>query len=143
MIHKDEILTVLTPALCWIGTAFATFFMPILWAYWVVIVLVLADTITGVMSAGKESVKNIKSRRAFSLAPKLIVYLLLVTVGAVAELTHKDVPFIKLVLLGVGYIEILSIDENFEKLTGFSFLKKILEAIKKVTKLTRKDYDEN
>lgn len=139
---KNDLLAIIAPACAWIIAAMAAFFIPIMWAYWVVVILVLSDTITGVMAAGKSDIKNIKSRKAFSLAPKLIVYLLLVTVGAVAELTHKDIPFIKLILLGIGYIEVLSIDENFEKIFGFSFIKKLLEAIKSIKDIKHKKDEE-
>lgn len=140
--NKEEFLAIALSALAWVGTMLAAFFTPILWAYGIAIVLVMADTITGVMAAGRATVKDISSKKAFSLVPKLIIYLTLVTVGGAAQYVDSQIPFLKLVLLGVGYIEVWSIDENFEKIFGFSFLKKILEAVKRISQFKRSE-DEN
>jgi hypothetical protein len=71
--------------------------------------------------------------------PKLIFYSLLIIVAHSLNLTiDKQIPFVKLALVGISWIEIKSIDENFKVLFGFSFLDKCLEAGKKLTKFERK-----
>jgi hypothetical protein len=40
-------------------------------------------------------------------------------------------------MFGIGTIEIRSIDENFEKIYGFSFVNRILEALKALSKVKR------
>jgi phage-related holin len=97
------------------------------------------DTITGVMKAGKDTVKNISSKKAFAIVPKLIFYFLLVICAHACEVFVDDqLPLVKLALIGIGWIEIKSIDENFSAIFGFSFLDRTIEAVKSVNKITRK-----
>jgi phage-related holin len=125
--------------LVYFGTAIFSFLAPIEGALWFVVTLVICDTITGIMKAGKSKVENIQSKKAFNLVPKLIFYSLLIIVAHSLNLTiDKQIPFVKLALVGVSWIEIKSIDENFKVLFGFSFLDKCLEAGKKLTKFERK-----
>jgi phage-related holin len=129
--------TVITKTLGYFITGISAFFLPIHWAFWVVIAFVAVDTITGVMAAGKDSVKDIKSRKLFGLVPKTIFYFLLVIVAHSASYIDNQIPFVKLAMFGIGFIEVKSIDENFEKLYGFSFVNKILDALKHLKKVNR------
>lgn len=129
--------SILSKFVTYFGSALLTFFVPITWAFVVVTLLVFADTITGVMKAGKESVKNIQSRKMFAIVPKLIFYFLLIIVAHSCTFIDKDIPFVKLAMFGVAFIEIKSIDENFEIIYGFSFINKILSALKAVSKISR------
>ena len=129
--------TVITKTLGYFITGISAFFLPIHWAFWVVISFVAVDTITGVMAAGKDSVKDIKSRRLFGLVPKITFYFLLVIVAHSASYIDNQIPFVKLAMFGIGFIEVKSIDENFEKLYGFSFVNKILDALKHLKKVNR------
>jgi len=121
------------------GTALVTFFTPITGALWFVVALVVTDTITGIMKAGKSKVQQIQSKKAFRLVPKLIFYFLIVILAQCMYISiDNEIPFVKLALVGIGWIEIKSIDENFNELFGFSFLDKCLEAGKKITEIKRK-----
>jgi len=40
-------------------------------------------------------------------------------------------------MLGIGFIEVKSIDENFEKIYGYSFVNRILDALKALSKVKR------
>lgn len=125
--------------LVYFGSLIAIFLQPIYGALWFVTFLVIADTLTGIMKAGKTDVRNIKSKKAFNLVPKLIFYFTLVISSHAINLTiDKQIPFVKLALVGISWIEIKSIDENFKVLFGFSFLDKCIEACKKLTKFDRK-----
>jgi len=129
--------TVIGKALSYSFTGLMAFLAPIHYAFLIVILFVSVDTITGVMAAGKESVKNITSMKMFSLVPKVIFYFLLVITAHGCSYIDEQIPFVKLAMFGVGAIEIRSIDENFEKIYGFSFVNKILESIKQLPKVKR------
>ena len=114
------------------------FFAPILYAFILTSILVGADTITGVMKAGKDSVKNISSKKMFAVCPKLSFYfLLIISAHSVQIYVEPQIPFTKLVLVGISWIEIKSIDENFDSLFGFSFIDKILDGIKSINQIKR------
>jgi phage-related holin len=113
------------------------FITPIQWAFWVVIAIVMVDTCTGVMAAGKKSVKNIQSRKMFQVVPKLIFYFLLVIVAHACSHIDNQIPFVKLCMFGIAFIEVKSIDENFEKIYGYSFVNRILTAMKSLSKIKR------
>jgi phage-related holin len=112
-----------------------SFFAPITSALVTAIVVVILDTVTKVMVVGKtKGIKEIKSKKLFKIVPKLIFYFIFIIL---AELLHDyvdvQVPFSKLTIVAIIGIEVYSIDENFEELTGFSFIKKVLEFMKKAT----------
>lgn len=130
--------SVIFKTLSYLVGGLAAFFMPITWAFIVVIIFVGVDTCTGIMAAGKKSVKNISSRKMFSLVPKLTFYFLLVITAHGASYIDDQIPFVKLAMFGIGFIEVKSIDENFEKIYGFSFVNKILESLKALSKVNRK-----
>ena len=121
--------------LTYFSASLTAFFLPITWAIISVIVVVLIDTITGVMSAGKDSIKNIKSRKLSNVVSKLIYYLFAIILCQIATLFIDDsIPFVKLCLVAVMLIEVKSIDENFQKTFGFSFVDKMLTAFKKINR---------
>ena len=114
------------------STALTAFFLPITWAITSVVAIVLIDTITGVMSVGKDNIKNISSRKLSNVISKLIYYLFAVILCRIAVMFIDDtVPFVKLCLIAVFIIEIKSIDENFYKTFKFSFVDKMLTALKR------------
>jgi phage-related holin len=109
-----------------------------MYAFLLTILLVTIDTFTGVMKAGKKTVKNITSKKMFAFVPKMIFYFLLIIAGHSVEFfVEPQVPFTKLVLIGICWIEIKSIDENFNILFGFSFMDKILEGFKSINQIKR------
>ncbi|MEI8137287.1 MAG: phage holin family protein [Bacteroidota bacterium] len=120
------------------SVALVGFFAPITYAFMITIILVSIDTITGVMKAGKDTVKDISSRKMFAFVPKMIFYFLLIIAGhSVQYWVEPQVPFTKLVLIGICWIEIKSIDENFNILFGYSFMNKVLEGIKSINQIKR------
>jgi len=127
--------------LAYFSTGLIAFFAPILWAFWIVIGLVMLDTAFGIMKAGKDDIKNIKSRKLFSVITKSVAYILLVCLAQVVSFIEPQIPFVKLALFGVGFIEIKSIDENFNAIFGYSFIDKILQAFKFVKTIKRDTKD--
>jgi phage-related holin len=119
------------------GVALFSFFAPIFYAFILVSILVVTDTITGVMRAGRKDVEAISSKKMFAIVPKLIFYFLLVIVAHGITLVEPQLPFVKFALIGVSFIEIKSIDENFKGLFGFSFLDKTFKAIKQINQIKR------
>ena len=118
--------------------ALISFFSPIIYAFILTSILVTADTITGVMKAGKETVKNITSKKMFAVIPKLSFYFILIIIAHSVQIyVEPQVPFTKLVLIGISWIEIKSIDENFDVLFGFSFIDKVLEGVKSINQIKR------
>lgn len=130
--------TIYAKTMAYFSTGLLAFFMPITWAFIVVILFVTIDTITGVMAAGKKSVKQIQSKKLFKIVPKLIFYFLLIITAQGCTYIDEDIPFVKLAMFGVGFIEIKSIDENWEKIYKYSFINKILSAMKALSKIDRK-----
>lgn len=129
--------TLVGKTLTYFFTGLLAFLAPIHWAFWVVIAFVTIDTITGVMAAGKVTVKAIQSRKLFALVPKIIFYFFLVITAHLASYIDDQIPFVKLAMFGIGFIEVKSIDENFEKIYGFSFVNRILDALKALQKIKR------
>ncbi len=117
--------------LTYCGVGLASFFAPITWAIYSALLMVLIDTITGVMKAGKKDVKQVKSKRMGDVLAKVIFYLSAISISQVCQLyVDTSVPFVKLALVAVIIIEVKSIDENFRDTFGFSFIDKLLEAAK-------------
>lgn len=132
-------VTLLSKFLTYFATGIIAFFSPIVWALWVVIGLVVLDTAFGIMKAGKDDIKNIKSRRMFPIITKIIAYVLLICLAQLAVCIEPQIPFVKLALFGVAFIEIKSIDENFREIFGFSFIDKVLQAFKSIKNIKRND----
>lgn len=114
------------------------FFAPIIYAFVLIIILVFVDTFTGIMKAGRKDVSSISSKKAFALIPKITFYCLLCIVAHATQLyVIPEVPFVKLSLIGISFIEIKSIDENFRALFGFSFIDKTIKAIRDINQIKR------
>lgn len=111
------------------------FFAPLTTAFVVAISMVIMDTITKIMAVGKtQGISSIKSKKLFQIVPKSIFYMVFIIL---AQLCHDfidvQIPFSKLVLVGIIGIETYSIDENFEEMTGYSFIKRVLAFAQKIT----------
>ena len=118
-----------------------SFFSPISWAIYSALLLILIDTVTGVMKAGKKDVKKVRSKRMGDVLYKVIYYLSAISIANVCLLyIDPTVPFVKLALVAIILIEAKSIDENFRDTFGFSFIDKLLEAAKIIK---RKEDKEN
>ena len=116
-------------------TTLTAFFMPISWAITSVLCVVLIDTLTGIISAGKKGIKEIKSRKLGNVISKIIYYISAVILCRIAELFIDDsIPFVKMALVSVMIIEIKSIDENFRSTFNFSFIDTLLTSFKKLNR---------
>jgi phage-related holin len=129
--------TTLTTFFKYFSLALFSFFAPIFYAFMLVSILVVTDTITGIMRAGRKDIEKISSKKMFAIIPKLIFYFLLVICAHGLSFVENELPFVKFALIGISFIEIKSIDENFRGLFGFSFLDKTFNAIKQINQIKR------
>jgi len=115
--------------------ALASFFAPLTTAFIVAISAVALDTFTKIIVVVKlQGVKNIVSRKLFRVVPKTLFYFVFIIMAHIlATFIDPTIPFVKLVLVTVVGIEAYSIDENFEQMTGFSFIKKLITFVKNLT----------
>jgi phage-related holin len=139
----DWIISLIEQCLTTVGALLVAFLTPLSFALWFTVGLVLVDTITGVMKAGQKDVSNISSKVGFNKTlPKLIVYFLLIVLSGLLNIgcAYFKQPqiFVNLTLLGIAWIEIRSVDENFKTMFGFSFIEKVLEALKFIKEYKRK-----
>jgi hypothetical protein len=120
-------------------SALGLWFAPIKGAFIFVILLVMVDTFTGVYSAYKQDKKSVTSNKAFQVVPKLIFYGLLIIIGqALSYYVDSTLPWVKLALAGIAWIEIKSIDENYKDIFGYSFINKIFQALNKIKTAQKK-----
>jgi hypothetical protein len=63
---------------------------------------------------------------------------MIIVCQALNNYVDGQVPWVKLALVGIGWIEIKSIDENFKDIFGYSFIDKILEGMKSIKKIEKK-----
>jgi len=105
-------------------------FLPIKAVLVAVLVLVLIDSITGVMAAHKrnEKITSAGLRRTFS---KIIVYQLGIVSGFIAEkyLLGELIPVMKILSGVVGCIELKSILENANAITGQDLFKALIDKL--------------
>lgn len=140
----------ITKSILFFLSLLGVWFMPLKGAFILMLLAVFIDTSTGVYAShvlfkkhGKQEDK-ITSNKAFQLVPKLIFYGALIVMGqAILYYVEPDIPWVKIALIGIAWIEIKSIDENFEKVFGFSFLKKIEQALMKVKSAQKRQDNES
>lgn len=129
----------ITKTLIYILNLVVIWFAPIKGALVFAIILVAVDTITGIMKAGKKNVKDIQSNKMFSIVPKTLFYAFLIIVcQALNNYVDNQIPWVKLSLIGISFIEIKSIDENFNDIFGFSFIDKVILGFKSLTKIQKR-----
>ena len=108
-----------------IGIALITFFAPIYPAMIAVGILILIDTITGIIAA-KRAGESITSKKMGMCITKSIVYQLLIISAHLCEtFLFAQIPFVKISLAFLAMTEFTSLAENFEKATGKNLLKYI------------------
>lgn len=104
-------------------------FAPIKPLLWATLFLVCFDTVTGVFAARKkgEAVSSAKLRRCVS---KALVYSAALLCGHVAGLylLASDIP-VKLIAGALGTVELLSVLENLNRITGGSVFKGVLSKL--------------
>ena len=92
-------------------------------------ILIFLDLSMGLIAAYKLKIP-ITSSRLKNTGVKLLVYNLLVISAFVAESKLAPlIPFINICTFFIATIEITSISENFEKITGLPFLKFIKDKL--------------
>jgi len=129
----------------YLGVGLIAFFSPIKYAFILTGILVLIDTITGTMKAyHKKGAKGVKSNKAFRLVPKSIFFaLFIIAFHALEVYVDPTIPFVKLCLIGIAWIEVKSVDENFEAMYGYSFINKIMDGMAKLKDVKKRaDEDE-
>ena len=97
---------------------------------WLLLVgfFVMADTITGVIAAGLE---DFKTKRFMDCIRKYAVYGTAVLVAHVLQMQFfPDFPAMKIISGLIAYNELMSIDENIQKMTGFSLFKFFIKKLK-------------
>lgn len=114
-------------ALSWI----AFYFYPTAGFLLLVGFFVMADTITGVMAAWKIG-EQITSRKLRACIPKYIVYGVAVLVAHVLQREFfLEFPAMKLIAGFIAYSELMSIDENIQKISGVSLFKFFIDKLKR------------
>ena len=105
----------------------AIFFTPIMPFMIAIGVLIIIDTICGVLGAKKQG-DDITSKKLGRVITKALVYQLLIISSHIVEVYLFPVlPLIKITLGFLAMTEFLSISENFQKVTGKNFIKYIRE----------------
>ena len=141
MLAKINFVTLLTPLLI--------FFAPIQSILLMMILLVLADTVSGIWKCKKLKIK-ITSFGLSALVSKLFVYcgaiLLVYSVDQILiddllkTVFSVDHTVTKLVALVFSFIELKSIDENYVAVKGYGFWEKTKQLIKGL-KVVKSEYD--
>ena len=91
--------------------------------------LVALDTYLGCRIAIKNG--NFSSRRLESVVHKTVVYVGAILLSQIAE-NALEIPLLLKITAGyIAYTEAVSVDENIEKLLGFSMFKVILSKLKR------------
>ena len=108
-----------------ISIGLAIFFSSIEPAMIAVGILIMIDTMTGVIAA-KKSGETITSKKLAGAITKSLVYQLLIISAHLCELyLFGQIPFVKISLAFLAMTEFTSISENFQKSTGKNFIKYI------------------
>lgn len=107
------------------------YFQPTLEFMLLVGFFVVMDTITG-MAAAIKTDTPITSKKFRAIFPKFIVYGAAVLVAHVIQRQFfPDFPAMKIIAGFVAYSELMSIDENIQKISGVSMFKFFIKKFKK------------
>lgn len=95
-------------------------------------VLILFDTIVGIYKAWKLNEK-ISSRRFGHIISKFALYNIAIISGYILEnmIGLDNIPIARIIAVGIGLTELLSISENIDELTGINIYKLIRLALKR------------
>lgn len=114
-----------------IGEGILVMFSPTFFFIFVIGFLVVADLITGVMCAKKAN-EEITSDKMRNTTRKGLGYMLAIIVAYIIQLAFApELEVMKIVAGAIAFVELKSIDENYEKLYGFSIFKFILTKFSK------------
>ena len=107
------------------------YFYPTFASIFLVGFFVVMDTVTGMAAAFKLG-EELTSKKFRAIFPKFIVYGCAVLVAHVLQRQFfPDFPAMKIVAGFVAYSELMSIDENIQKITGVSVFKFFIKKLKK------------
>ena len=107
------------------------YFQPTLEFMLLVGFFVVMDTVTGMAAAFKLG-EELTSKKFRAVFPKFIIYGCAVLVAHVLQRQFfPDFPAMKIVAGFVAYSELMSIDENIQKITGVSVFKFFIKKLKK------------
>ncbi len=121
----DFLIKKITLLIAWL----VTYFSPSIELLVLVGGLVGLDTYLGCRIAIKNGVFS--SRRLESVIHKTVVYIAAILLSQIGE-TALEIPLLLKITAGyIAYTEAVSVDENIEKLLGFSMFKTILAKIKR------------
>lgn len=126
-INMETIKIYLFTLLYWV----VVYFQPTLEFMLLVGFFVVMDTITG-MAAAIKTDTPITSKKFRAIFPKFIVYGAAVLVAHVIQRQFfPDFPAMKIIAGFVAYSELMSIDENIQKISGVSMFKFFIKKFKK------------
>lgn len=128
-----------------------SFYSPIAGVMLAVGLIILADTLTGLWKSKKLGIKRTSKLMRKGLLPKLLLYQLCIITFFVLDfniinefiLIFTPIQFFctKILALGLAYIELLSINENWKAVKGKSITQSIKELISKA-KDFKNDYED-
>lgn len=113
----------------------AMVFMPIKATLITVMVLTVADLISGIMASRKEG-KKITSSGLKRTIIKTTVYELVVMLGFLTEqyMTGDSVPIVKVLAGFIGLTELKSVMENIERISGMPVVKLLINKLNQTDK---------
>lgn len=106
-----------------------TYFSPVSEYLLFVGILVFLDTYLGIRYAVKK--KEFLSRRLESVVHKTVVYICAILLAHTGEKVLEIDMLLKVTSGWIAYTELVSIDENMQKLMGFSIFKKMISKFKR------------
>ena len=125
----------MTQKLATLLASVALVFMPIKATLVTVMVLTIADLITGIMASRKEG-KKITSSGLKRTIIKTTVYELVVMLGFLTEryMVGDSIPVVKVLAGFIGLTELKSVLENIERISGMPIIKLLIERLNQTDK---------
>lgn len=113
-----------------LAISIAMVFMPIKATILTVMVLTVADLVSGVMAARKEK-KKITSSGLKRTIIKTMVYEAVIMLGFLTQqyMTGEIVPVVKILAGFIGLTELKSVMENVERISGMSIIKLLIDRL--------------
>ena len=114
--------------LIWVMGGVTVFFMPIAQYFIAMSILVTGDILTRILVVRKtEGWKAVRSKRLYDSIPKLIAYsMAIICFHTMEYFIDATIPLAKLICYFIASVELKSIAENIDELTGinlFDFVK--------------------
>lgn len=104
-------------------TLFVSIIAPLYGIFWALLVLIIADFMTGAYAAYKRS-ETIRSRKIGNTVSKIFFYSLVVLASNQIEVhIIMDVPWTKIASGFIALTELKSVFENFNKIYGIDIMK--------------------